>query len=73
MRDSTIPIASIQLYKQKVDEDIYFANNIIKSGYSCTIEGTIIHPLFQKEKGALEEILIDANSFKNKGQQVNNN
>ena len=62
-----------QLYKQKVDEDIYFARNIIKSGYSCTIEGTIIHPLFQKEKGALEEILIDADSFKNKVQQVNNN
>lgn len=62
-----------QLYKQKVDEDIYFARNILKSGYSCTIEGTIIHPLFQKEKGALEEILIDADSFKNKVQQANNN
>lgn len=62
-----------QLYKQKVDEDIYFAKNILKSGYSCTIDGNIIHPLFEKQKGILDDILIDANSFKNKVQQVNNN
>lgn len=62
-----------QLYKQKVDEDIYFARNIIKSGYSCTISENIVHPLFEKQKGDLDDILIDADSFKNKVQQVNNN
>lgn len=55
-----------QIYKMKVDEDIYFAKNIIKSGYHCTIDEYISHPLYQKEKGILDEILIDANSFKNK-------
>ena len=60
-----------QLYKQKVNEDIYFARNILKSGYSCTIEGHIPHPLFEKEKDILADILIDTDSFKNKVQQVN--
>lgn len=60
-----------QLYKMKVNEAIYFARNIIKSGYSCTIEGQIIHPLFEKEKGVLDDILIDVDSFKDKVKQVN--
>lgn len=60
-----------QLYKQKVDEDIYFARNILKSGYSCTIDGEITHPLFEKEKGALDDILIDADSFIDKVNQSN--
>ena len=68
-----IEILSISLSSFEMFEVLYFARNILKSGYSCTIEGTIIHPLFQKEKGALEEILIDADSFKNKVQQANNN
>ena len=60
-----------QLYKQKVDEDIYFARNILKSGYSCTIDGNITHPLFEKEQDVLGEMLIDADSFVDKVNQAN--
>lgn len=62
-----------QLFKIKIEEDIYMVKNIIKSGYSCTIEGNIQYPLFEKEKGVLDDILSDASSFKNKIEQVNNN
>ena len=55
-----------QLYKLKVSMATYYAKNIIKSGYACTIDGEIKHPLFEKEKTALEEILVDADSFKDK-------
>jgi hypothetical protein len=62
-----------QLYKQQVDEDMYFARNILKSGYSFTMKEDINHPLYEKEKGVLDDILVDAQEFKGKVNQVNGN
>ena len=54
------------LYKTRLEMNQYYAQNIIKSGHSCTIEESIIHPMFKKEKGKFDDILVDEQSFKNK-------
>ena len=46
------------------------AKNILKSGYSCTIEGEVRHPLFEKELTPTERMVksafVDSSSVKNK-------
>lgn len=58
------------MYRAMLDNDLYVARNILKSGYSCTIEGEIKHPLFEKEMTNTEKLLknvfLDSSTVKNK-------
>ena len=58
------------MYRAMLDNDLYIARNILKSGYSCTIEGEVKHPLFEKELTPTERLMknafVDSSSVKNK-------
>ena len=58
------------MYRAMLDNDLYMARNILKSGYSCTIEGDVKHPLFEKEMTNTEKLLktafLDSSAVKNK-------
>ena len=58
------------MYRAMLDNDLYMAKNILKSGYSCTIDGEVRHPLFEKELTPTERMVksafVDSSSVKNK-------
>lgn len=58
-----------QVYKLNVKEDLYLSRYILKASEKYVIKEDIVHPLYEKEKTALEEIFVDADSFKNKLEQ----
>lgn len=56
----------IQVYKLCIKEDLYMSRNILKASQKYDIKEDIIHPIFEKDRDIMDEILIDADSFTNK-------